>query len=134
MKLNHELDHSNETIVNFVISLVRVTISNTNNQLRPGMPVYIIANSSSHNSITLPIDAVLTDSKGSTVWVQTQPGIYEVRMVQTGINDGNAVEITSGLQTGDIVVTVGAYLINSEYIFEHGANPMEGMGMSNMKM
>jgi len=116
------------------ISLMRVTVSNTNNQLRPGMPVYIIANSSSHNSITLPIDAVLTDSKGSTVWVQTQPGIYEVRMVQTGINDGNAVEITSGLQTGDIVVTVGAYLINSEYIFEHGANPMEGMGMSNMKM
>jgi len=102
--------------------------------LHPGMPVYIIAGNSIRNSITLPVDAVLTDSKGSTVWVQTQPGIYEVRMVQTGINDGNAVEITFGLHAGDIVVTGGAYLINSEYIFEHGANPMAGMDMSNMKM
>ena len=116
------------------ISIVRVTIPNINNQLHPGMPVYIIASNSAHNSITLPVDAVLTDSKGSTVWVQTKPGIYEVRMIQTGINDGNAVEITSGLHTGDVVVTVGAYLINSEYIFEHGANPMAGMDMSNMKM
>lgn len=111
------------------ISLVRVTIPNINNQLHPGMPVYIITNSSVHNSIALPADAVLTDSKSSSVWVQTRPGIYEVRMVQTGINNGNAVEITSGLQTGDVVVTSGAYLINSEYIFEHGTNAMAGMKM-----
>jgi Cu(I)/Ag(I) efflux system membrane fusion protein len=98
------------------------------------MPVYITANVSSNNSITLPSDAVLTDSKGSTVWVQTQTGIYEARMVKTGINDGNAVEILSGLQAGNVVVISGAYLINSEYIFEHGSNPMQAMDMSNMKM
>ncbi|QEC69246.1 efflux RND transporter periplasmic adaptor subunit [Panacibacter ginsenosidivorans] len=116
------------------ISLVRVSIPNPNNQLHPGMPVYIIANSSAHNSIALPVDAVLTDSKGSIVWVETQPDVYEARMVKTGINDGNAVEIISGLHTGDVVVTSGAYLINSEYIFQHGANPMEGMDMTGMKM
>jgi Cu(I)/Ag(I) efflux system membrane fusion protein len=116
------------------INLVRITISNINHQLHPGMPVYIILNSSVHNSITLPSDAVLTDSKGSTVWVETKPGIYEVRMVKTGVDNGNTVEITSGLRPGDVVVTTGAYLINSEYIFERGANPMEGMDMSNMKM
>ncbi|QEC69718.1 efflux RND transporter periplasmic adaptor subunit [Panacibacter ginsenosidivorans] len=116
------------------ISVMRVTIPNISNQLHPGMPVYIIVNNKEHNSITLPVDAVLTDSKGSTVWVQTHANVYEIRMVQTGINDGNAVEIISGLKTGDIVVTEGAYLINSEYIFEHGANPMAGMDMSNMKM
>lgn len=116
------------------INLARVSIPNINNQLHPGMPVYIIASSNAHHSITLPADAVLTDNKGSVVWVQTQPGVYEVRMVQTGINDGNIVEIISGLHSGDIVVTSGAYLINSEYIFEHGANPMAGMDMSGMKM
>jgi Cu(I)/Ag(I) efflux system membrane fusion protein len=114
------------------INLVRVTIQNPNSELHPGMPVYIIANTKQHNSITLPTDAVLMDGKGATVWVQTKPGVYEVRMVKTGVNDDNAIEITSGLHPGDVVVTSGAYLINSEYIFEHGANPMAGHDMSKM--
>ena len=33
----------------------------------------------------------------------------------------NKIEIKSGLQTGDAVVTSGAYLLNSEYIFKKGA-------------
>jgi len=111
------------------INLVRVTIPNKNNQLHPGMPVYIIASNKRHTSITLPTDAILTDSKGSTVWVQTKPGVYEVRMVKTGISENDAVEIISGLNDGDVVITSGAYLLNSEYIFEHGANPMAGMKM-----
>ena len=111
------------------INLVRVTIPNNNNQLHPGMPVYITVNKEQHNSITLPPDAVLTDSKGATVWVQTKKGVYEIRMVKTGIETSNAIEILSGLNAGDVVVTSGAYLLNSEYIFEHGSNPMAGMKM-----
>jgi Cu(I)/Ag(I) efflux system membrane fusion protein len=114
------------------VNLVRVTIQNPNNELHPGMPVSIVVNSRQHNSITLPMNAVIIDGKGATVWVQAKPGAYEVRMVKTGINDGNSIEIISGLHTGDIVVTSGAYLINSEYIFEHGANPMAGHDMSKM--
>jgi Cu(I)/Ag(I) efflux system membrane fusion protein len=102
---------------------------NTNNRLHPGMPVYIIARNKQHSTITLPANAVLTDSKGATVWVQTRPGVYVARMVQTGISDDNNIEIKSGLQLGDIVVISGAYLLNSEYIFENGASPMEGMDM-----
>ena len=111
------------------INLVRVTIPNKNNLLHPGMPVYIIVSNKEHNSITLPSEAILTDSKGSTVWVQTKPGVYEIRMVETGITGNNTVEITSGLRTGDVVVTSGAYLLHSEYIFEHGTDPMAGMKM-----
>jgi Cu(I)/Ag(I) efflux system membrane fusion protein len=111
------------------INIVRATIRNKNNLLHPGMPVYIIASNRQHHSITLPLDAVLTDSKGSTVWVQTNPGVYSVRMIKTGITDENTIEILSGLQSGDIVVTSGAYLLNSEYIFENGNSPMEGMKM-----
>ncbi len=111
------------------INLVRATIPNKDNLLHPGMPVYLTINKQQHNSITLPADAILNDDKGSSVWIQTKPGVYEVRMVQTGIANSNAVEITSGLTTGDIVVTSGAYLLNSEYIFEHGSNPMAGMKM-----
>jgi len=111
------------------INLIRATIQNKNNLLHPGMPVYIIASSRQHHSITLPLDAVLTDSKGSTVWVRIKPGVFSVRMIKTGITDENSIEIKTGLQAGDIVVTCGAYLLNSEYIFENGNSPMEGMKM-----
>lgn len=111
------------------INLLRVTISNKNNQLHPGMPVFITVNNNQHTSLTLPSDAVLRDSKGASVWVQTKPGVYEIRMVKTGINENNAVEITSGLAAGDVVVTSGAYLLNSEYVFKHGSDPMAGMKM-----
>lgn len=112
------------------INLVRVTVPNKNNQLHPGMPVYITISNKQRNAFTLPADAVLRDSKGPTVWIQTKPGVYEIRMVKTGIAENNAVEITSGLTADDVVVTSGAYLLNSEYIFKNGANPMAGMDMS----
>ncbi|MCY7292901.1 MAG: hypothetical protein LH615_12045 [Ferruginibacter sp.] len=43
--------------------------------------------------------------------------------------EGSIIEIRSGLQPGDLVVITGAYLLNSEYIFKKGVNPMEGMKM-----
>jgi Cu(I)/Ag(I) efflux system membrane fusion protein len=42
-----------------------------------------------------------------------------------GIEDGDNVEILSGLKSGDIVVINGPYLINSEYIFKRGSLPIE---------
>jgi Cu(I)/Ag(I) efflux system membrane fusion protein len=112
------------------INLVRVTIRNPGNRLHPGMAVYIEASNHQHHAIELPYEAVLTDSRGSVVWVEVKPGVYRVRMVQTGMTGENSVEITGGLREGDVVVTSGAYLINSEFIFQHGADPMAGMNMS----
>ena len=111
------------------INLVRVTIPNKNNELHPGMPAYITIKSKQRNAITLPSSAVLRDSKGATVWIQTEPGVYEIRMVKTGMAENNAIEIISGLNAGDMVVTSGAYLLNSEFVFQHGSDPMAGMKM-----
>src|SRR5665213_2212122 len=116
------------------INLVRVTVPNKNNMLHPGMPVYVSINNKQRKSLTLPSNAVLRDSKGATVWIQIKPGVYEMRMVKTGIEENNLIEISSGLMQGEVVVTSGAYLLNSEYIFEHGSNSMAGMDMGGMKM
>ncbi|MBK7247066.1 MAG: hypothetical protein IPI05_05280 [Flavobacteriales bacterium] len=51
------------------------------------------------------------------------------RMVMTGVEAGGRIAITDGLHAGEVVVVTGAYLINSEYIFKHGADPMAGMAM-----
>lgn len=111
------------------INLVRVAIANPGNQLKPGMPAYVIIRSKQKNSLTLPVDAVIRDESGATVWVQTGKNIFKNKMVTVGMESNGVIEISSGLKVGDIVVTSGAYLLNSEYIFEKGANPMEGMKM-----
>ena len=97
------------------INLIRVKISNANHQLKPGMPAYVIIKSTQHNAFTLPIDAVLRDSKGATVWVKTGVNSFASKMVQTGLETDDRIEITSGMQPGDKVVISGAYLLESEY-------------------
>ncbi len=111
------------------INLVRVSIPNPGNQLKPGMPAYVFLQSRQHSMISLPIDAVIRDGKGATVWIQTSKNTYQSRMVEAGMETGERIEIKTGLKAGDIVVISGAYLLNSEYIFKNGANPMGGMKM-----
>ncbi len=79
--------------------------------------------------LSLPIDAVLRDGKGATVWLQTKYCTFKSRMVEVGMETGDRIEITSGLMDGDAVVITGAYLLNSEYIFKIGSNPMSVMKM-----
>jgi len=114
------------------INLIRVSIPNNGNQLKPGMPAYVILKSRQRNSLTLPIDAVIRDGKGATVWIKTGTHSYKNKMVQVGLESDDRIEIKSGLSAGDVVVISGAYLLQSEYIFKKGANPMSGHDMSNM--
>lgn len=111
------------------INLIRVSIPNQGNQLKPGMPAYVLLKSPQRQSLTLPIDAVLRDSKGATVWIQTSQNTFKSVMVQTGLESDERIEIKSGVAIGDVVVIRGAYLLQSEFIFKKGANPMDGMNM-----
>lgn len=114
------------------INLIRVTIPNINNQLKPGMPAYVLLNGHSKNALTLPSDAVIRNGNTASVWVKTGPQTFSSRMVVTGLETENSIEIQSGLKPGDVVVISGAYLLNSEYIFKKGSNPMAGHDMSTM--
>ena len=108
------------------INLIRVSIPNPGNQLKPGMPAYVLLKSPQRKALALPVDAVIRDSKGSTVWIETARNTFKSIMVQTGLENDDMIEIKSGLSAGDIVVVSGAYLLNSEYIFKKGADPMAG--------
>ncbi len=111
------------------INLIRVSIPNSKGQLKPGMPAYVVLKSPQRRSLTLPIDAVIRDGKGATVWIKTGAHSFKNKMVQVGQESDDRIEIRSGLSDGDVVVIRGAYLLNSEYIFKKGANPMAGMKM-----
>jgi Cu(I)/Ag(I) efflux system membrane fusion protein len=114
------------------INLIRVSIPNPRNRLKPGMPAYVLLNAPRRKTLTLPIDAVIRDGKGATVWIQTANKTFKSLMVQTGLESDNRIEIKSGLSVGDVVVISGTYLLNSEYIFKKGTNPMSGHDMKNM--
>jgi Cu(I)/Ag(I) efflux system membrane fusion protein len=98
------------------------------------MPAYVLLKSPQRKTLTLPVDAVIRDGRGATVWIQTANKTFKSVMVQTGSESDDRIEIKSGLTIGDVVVISGAYLLNSEYIFKKGANPMVGHDMNSMKM
>ena len=96
------------------------------------MPVYVLVENKSRDGLSMPVDAVIRDGKSSTVWVKTAKNTFVNRMVETGLEYEDRIEITSGIKAGDEVVVSGAYLLNSEYIFKKGADPMAGHDMSTM--
>jgi membrane fusion protein, copper/silver efflux system len=114
------------------INLVRVVVSNKGGLLKPGMPAYVTIKDPQRKMISLPSDAVLRGAGMNMIWVQTAQNSFKSRMVQTGQEGDGFVEIKSGLQPGDVVVTSGAYLLQSEYIFRNGADPAGKMGKMKM--
>ncbi len=93
------------------------------------MSAYVVLVGGQRNVLSLPVDAVIRDAKGATVWVQTRKNTFKNKMVTVGMESGDRIEITYGLSQGEAVVTRGTYLINSEYVFRKGSSPMEGMKM-----
>jgi len=77
----------------------------------------------------LPEGAVLRSQGGNVAWVASGHNRFRPVMVETGLEADGRVEIRSGLKAGDVVITEGAYLVNSEYAFRHGADAMAGMKM-----
>lgn len=111
------------------INLIRINIPNENHQLKPGMSAYITVKTGGINALFLPSDAVLKDGKMAMVWIETSQNKFKSVMVETGMESANMIEIKSGVTEGDAVVTSGAYLLQSEYTFRKGADPMARMDM-----
>ncbi len=111
------------------IVLVRAEISNPAGDYQPGMQAWITLKNKTRQVIAVPSNALLLGKDGAVLWVQNASGAFENRMVHTGVNNRDFTEITHGLTAGEVVVISGAYLLNSEYIFKQGANPMEGHSM-----
>lgn len=113
------------------VDLIRISIPNSQGLIRPGMLAYIsIAGGNRHAlALAVPASAILEDGKGSLVWVKNTDGSFSVRMIKPGNGNQSYVPVISGLNAGDIVVTNGAYLLNSEAIFKNGNDNMAGMKM-----
>ncbi len=114
------------------INSIRIEIANSSNDIIPGTQAYVKILANQESVLSLPKDAVIKVGGGSTIWVKTGHNTFKSVMVHTGLEGNGYIQILHGLNEGDLVVVTGAYLLNSEYNFKKGANPMEGHDMSKM--
>jgi Cu(I)/Ag(I) efflux system membrane fusion protein len=110
------------------VDLLRVSIPNTQGLIQPGMLAYITIASGSQRALAVPASAILTDGEGSKVWIKNVDGSFSPRIIKTGAGNQSYVPVLSGLNEGNIIVTNGAYLLNSEYVFKNGSDKTD-MGM-----
>jgi Cu(I)/Ag(I) efflux system membrane fusion protein len=93
---------------------VRVEVDNPDFVLRPDMFVEVQFVASLPVSLTVPLDAVVDAGFSRTVFVETAPGVFEPRKVQTGFRNGDRVQIVSGLSEGEKIATSGVFFLDSE--------------------
>ena len=109
---------------------IRGSIPNPNNQWQAGLQANVLLPSRTKGkALTLPVDAVIREEHGMHVWIEKEKGRYVPKMVTTGMETFDRVEITGGLEEGDKVVATGAYLLYSEYVLKKGKNPIDGLKM-----
>lgn len=65
-------------------------------------------------ALVVPRDAVLMAGNNSVLYVETDPGRFEIRRVVLGASVGDQIVIRSGLKLGEHVATRGNFLIDSQ--------------------
>ena len=86
---------------------VRANVSNSQLMLRPNMFARIKVNVGDLSVVLVPSSAIIQKGDRTLVFVQTSPGVYEERDVVTGTDDADDIEIKSGLNIGDQIVSHG---------------------------
>ena len=87
---------------------VRVVLPNPGHRLKPQMFATLHIARASAPRILVPQSAVLHEGDATEVYVPAGAGKYELRRVTTGAVRGDNIEIASGLNDGDRIVTQGA--------------------------
>lgn len=126
-----------ESIVNFIYPAltegtrtirVRMIIENPGNLLKPGLYGTAEFKVRPRKSLTVPRDAVVDEGERQYVFVLTAPGTFEPRSVKLGTQLQDRVEVIEGIYEGDLIVSSGVFLIDSESRLRASGNVGGGHG------
>jgi len=97
---------------------LRAVLNNTNDVFKPGMFVKGKVETNTKNiekQVYVPASAVLWTGKRSIVYVKSKAyePVFEMREVSLGTKLGDNYEIKNGLQSGEEIVTNGAFTIDA---------------------
>ena len=86
---------------------VEITVDNAAGQRKAGMYATAVFNQAGNdNVLTIPREAFVGSVSDNLVSV-VENGTAKLKQIQTGVNYGSKVEVTAGLNEGDVVVTTG---------------------------
>jgi multidrug efflux pump subunit AcrA (membrane-fusion protein) len=109
---------------------VRIDLPNRDGALRPDMWANVtIATEPLRGVLAVPEEAVLRSGRRTLVMLALGKGRFEPRNVTLGVTSGDGwVQIRSGLQEGEQVVTSGQFLIDSESNLQEAAQQFQAPG------
>lgn len=93
---------------------VRIQFDNPDFALKPDMYGQVELQTGGVRRLVVPQSAVLNSGEKQVVFVDRGNGFFEPRPVQIGEQTEGRIEIRSGLQPGERIVTSGNFLIDSE--------------------
>jgi cobalt-zinc-cadmium efflux system membrane fusion protein len=93
--------------------LVRATIDNKDGVFKPEMFANVtIYAGGDHPSLGVPKQALIYEGDRVRLWVADDDKTIELRDVQTGLTNGNLVEVRNNLRAGEKIVTKGSLFID----------------------
>ncbi len=103
------LDEKNRTL------RVRLRFDNPGEVLKPNMYANVsIYGGARENVLSIPREAVIRSGKNERAIISVGEGRYMQREIVTGIESGDWIEVISGLDEGENIVTSAQFLIDSE--------------------
>ena len=93
---------------------VRFEIDNPNMKLKPDMFVNVKIEIGLGERLTIPRDAILFSGERRIAYVKNGDTTFEPREIETGVQNGQFVEVLEGIEEGEMVVTSANFLIDSE--------------------
>jgi RND family efflux transporter MFP subunit len=86
---------------------VEAEVPNTDGLLKPGQFATVrITQSQPENAVMVPTSAIKAEGDTNKVYV-IKDGVAHERLVQTGLLEGDTIQIKQGLQEGDVIATSG---------------------------
>lgn len=94
---------------------VRLRFDNIDEVLKPNMYANVtIFGGAKKDILIIPRESLIRTGKDTRVIINSGQGRFQPRDVVIGMESGDSIEVQSGLQEGDKVVTSGQFLIDSE--------------------
>jgi cobalt-zinc-cadmium efflux system membrane fusion protein len=93
--------------------MVRATIDNPDRLLKPEMYANVaIVTAKDLAGVAVPREALIYEGSAVRVWVAHDDRTIELREIETGLINGNMIQVIEGLRAGERVVTKGSLFID----------------------